>query len=278
MSKRKIITFSVIAAVFVLLAVLFGAVFCLRKTTVSFVGDYDLTITSQDIVTTANFKKGDSIFLLDKDTAIDNLESAYPYLKVVQINTVSVIQVQIVVRQRYAMYYAEYGSSYYIFDEDMKVLDIDSAQPSGLTLVDSTELGISASTKVCDFLGTEFYQDALYDLFVAVYETVQIDGEYLTRSEVSSLITSVSFDVGAYIDESTSQTVLYNRIILTTSYDVTIDIAGVETDLEYKVNYCFSALNEILTNSAYTTKTGTIKYTYLNNGVVSVVFDMDSSI
>ena len=154
------------------IAVLFGAVFCLKNQSVKVVDGSTLTVDDNEIILTADFKRGESIFLIDKNKAIDNIESKYPHLKVVQIKTTGITSIEICVRTRYEMYYTQANEKYYIFDEDLKVLEIieeisNENEPKHLTKIEIGKLEISTSTKVCDFVGTKKQQNIVYDSFQA---------------------------------------------------------------------------------------------------------------
>ena len=90
MSKKAIFGLTITIFLIVATSVLFGVVFCLRDQTVKIIGDSTISISRDDIVATAGFKDGDSIFMLDKDQAIKNIEAKFSHIKVVQIKTLSV--------------------------------------------------------------------------------------------------------------------------------------------------------------------------------------------
>ena len=72
MRKFKITLISTICFLVILNIALFGFVFRLRKQSVEF--QNELNITEEEIVNTANLTNGASILLLDKDEAINNIE------------------------------------------------------------------------------------------------------------------------------------------------------------------------------------------------------------
>ena len=268
MKKGQIIAISIVSGVLVLLLAMFGFVFCLRKEKVTFIGDAEknLNITSEQIIKTAGFKHGRSIFMLNKDKATQNIERAYPYIKVVEIKTISAIQVEIRVRARSEMYYIERLNQFYIVDEELKVLRIvnreavdSEAKLSHLTKIVSDKFGITGNTVASDFLRGQADRNLFYNLFNAMYTCVKIDGEFLTREQISALIPKIEFDTGYSLDEA------YTRIILTTSEGVKIDIGKPEQNLQYKINVCFSAFNILSEDEK---KSGTIKFLYLADGTV----------
>ena len=271
--KSKIIIITTVLSVLALMLILFGAVFCLYKQDVVFVGEREntLNITNEQIINSAGLKKGDSILLIDKDMAINNIERAYPYIKVIQISTVSPIRIEIRIRERYEMYYAYSDTSklYYVLDEELKVLRISETLPNGLTKIESTILGdssidilgITSNTVVCDFLSNENYRSITYNLFFSMINTLNI--ENANREGIKALVTNVQFAKGYTLKET------YDRIIISTNKGFTIDIGKPQIELVDKVNVCFSAIDEFISKGE---TAGTIKVTYLDNGEERINF------
>lgn len=283
--KAKIITISIVLSILALILILFGAVFCLYKQDVVFIGDRSSTIdiTNEEIIESAGLKKGRPIFSLDKETAMNNIERTYPYLKVIQINTVSAIRIEISVRERYEMYYTYSDSTkkYYVLDEELKVLRMSDIEPIGITKFESSILGedmldilgITSNTIVSDFLSTENYRGITYNLFVSMYNTVMIDDagtdRYVDREDIKSLITKLQFAKGYTLEET------YDRVILNLSNGFIVDIGKPQENFQDKVNICFSALDTLIENGE---TSGTIKYTYLDDGAERINFIRDDNI
>lgn len=283
--KAKIITISIVLSILALILILFGAVFCLYKQDVVFIGDRTSTIdiTNEEIIESAGLKKGRPIFSLDKETAMNNIERTYPYLKVIQINTVSAIRIEISVRERYEMYYAYSDSTkkYYVLDEELKVLRMSDIEPIGITKLESSILGedmtdilgVTSNTIVSDFLSTENYRGITYELFVSMYNTVMIDDagtdRYVDREDIKSLITKLQFAKGYTLEET------YDRVILNLSNGFIVDIGKPQENFQDKVNICFSALDTLIENGE---TRGTIKYTYLDDGTERINFIRDDNI
>ncbi len=263
MTKKGIIWISVVLALLVLTGVLFGAVFCLRKQEVKNVGDGKLTVSNDAIIQTAGFKKGSSIFLLDKEKAINNIESVHPEIKVIQIKTVSLIRIEIVVRMRHEMFYTKIDQQYYVLDEELKVIDIRDDDDllerpvSHLIQITNGLENISiTSTKEGDFVGTEEQQQATKNLYVGMVTAVRKTvGEQLIsydREDVRNTIKEVKFE--------TFNT--FNKIVVTTSYGVKLDIENPQENMTHKVNVCFSSISQFIKDESNKEKSGTIKIYY----------------
>ncbi|MBO5954666.1 MAG: FtsQ-type POTRA domain-containing protein [Clostridia bacterium] len=268
MTKKGIIWLSILVFIIVLIGVLFGTVFCLRSQSVTRMGDTPIEISNEEIIKTANLKNGQSIFMLDKDQATKNIETTYPYVKVVQIKTTGVTKIDIVIRARHNMYYTEFNENFYIFDEELKVLAINTAiddapavEPTNLTHLENGVLNITSETKAGDFVGTDYEVQVAQQLYIAMVTTVtkpEGDGEdstevYFTRADFVDMIRDVEFE-----EYST-----FNKIIITTKHGVKLDIENPTSNLQNKINICFSTIDYFLNSAEVGTQEkatkGTIK-------------------
>ena len=246
MSKGKIITISIISFIILLGIVLFSFVFCVRKQTVKF--SSELSITEQQILDSANIKNGKPIFMLNKEQATANIEQKYPNIKVIQIKTTSFMAIEIVVRERYALYYTENEEQFYVLDEDLKVLEKTETEPTNLIKVEFN-LNVTKQTKAAEFLGTVNEQSISSNLFIAMYSTVLTTEDNQARIDMSNLIKSVNLDD--------------SKLTITTREDVKLEIAKPNSELINKINICFSAIEELTTEQKNKT---TIKILYNADG------------
>lgn len=252
MTKKSIITTSILLSILALMIILFGAVFRLRQIDVEIAlpEGSAVAVTEEDILTASKLKRGGSIFMVDKQTAINNIEQTYSEIKVVQIETVNVVKVKIVVRERVEMFYAEYHNTFYCMDEDLKIMRIfaktSESEPTNLIKIE-TDIGITSNTKTCDFMN-KTYAAISYDWFVAMYTNVIISGRYAERADICSLVASISFEKAyALVGDDAVQ---YTNLVLKTrslnsgaTGGIEIDIANPETSLDKKINMCFAAYN-----------------------------------
>ena len=266
MKKSGVISLSIIIFLIALSGVLFGVVFCLRDQKVIILDKSELEISNEDIIKTAGLKKGQSIFMIDKDKAISKIEAKYPYLKVVQIKTTSVTEIEICLRARHDMFYAKHNNNFYILDEELKVLTIiennESNEPTQLTRIEETALNINDLTKVCDFVGNEKQQKAVKELYVALITTVaKTEGEgeeaievAITREDVCDILKNIQFEVFE----------TYNKMVITTKYGVKLDIENPTQNMQDKINICFATIEHFLSDPQTESKaqTGTIKIFY----------------
>lgn len=281
MTKKSLISLSIFVVLIVLIGVLFGTVFCLRTQNVTFLGETPVEISREEIITTANLKNGQSIFMLDKDSAIHNIESTYPKVKVVQIQTVGLTEINIKVRARHEMYYTEFASNYYILDEDLKILSIvekvldedeqPTNEPTSLIHIEEDVLNINSSTKKCDFVGSSYQKQVVYGLYTAMTTTVtKMVGEdevYYDRNDIKNALKSVEFE----------EYDTFNKIIIKTNYGVELDIENPTQNLQTKINICFSTIEEFIKLANDKEKSGTIKIFYELDNSMKTIYIAENS-
>ena len=169
MSKGKFITLILFVMLIVLNIVLFGFVFVLKKQSVEYIDD--VKISQENIIKAAGLENGKSTLLIDKESAIKNIEEAYPQIKVIQIETISLFEIKIAVKTRYELYYVSLNNKHYILDEDLKVLNIVEQEPLHLIKI-TNDLGVSENTKKCSFVGSENQKVNLLNLYIVHKDTI----------------------------------------------------------------------------------------------------------
>lgn len=271
MTKKGFIWLSITLFILTLIAVLFGFVFCVRTQSVKIVDKSILLVDNNEIIKTADIESGTSIFLIDKQQAINNIEAKYPHIKVVQIKTTGLTTIEICVRARFEMYYAEANGNYYLLDEDLKVLNIiektdTSFNSNNLIKIQTDDIDIPETTKLCDFVGTDHQRYVAYELFVSMYTTVcKQDGGnkvYFTRDDIRATLEEIDFEY------HTS----YSRLIISTSYGVKLDIENPENNTQEKINICFSTIDQFVKEGNNKEKSGTIKIFFDGNKEMKCVY------
>ena len=275
MSKKAIISLSIIAFIIVFIGVLFSTVFCLRTQSVNIIGDTPVNISKEDIITTAGLKKGESIFMIDKDKAINKIEATYPYVKVIQIKTISVSEIDIRIRARHEMFYTKQNNNFYIMDEELKVLNIveastegsESNEPTQLAHIKDGSLNINSSTMICDFVGSSYQKKVMSNLYTSMVTVVtKIEGEgenvkevYFTRTDVCDMLKEIKFEKHE----------TFNKIIITTKYGVELDIENPMKNMQNKINICFSTIKEFLSDVQTESKA--------QSGTIKIYYDLDNN-
>lgn len=293
MTKRSIIiTTSIILGILVVITILFGAVFRVRKVKVDFTQDFYYKAQINEIISVSNIKKGEGIFSVDTTKAKENIEKEFPYARVDGVNLTSFISVTISLSTRQPLYYAVQEGIYYILDEDCKVLDIINDREEAekyIWLENAFEIG--QDVEVGDFLNGN-NSSACTKLYLALYSNATLklrdvdndgilDEHYLEREDMLNVLDSVEF--ATPVDDLTYGKI--DKIILTTSsnYGVKIEITDTSRQLDLKVNMAFSALRKLIEedekNGTQLAKTGSIivRYSYDENNAISLACEYRQS-
>ena len=269
MTKKSVIIVSIFCGLIALMGVLFGAVFCLRNQEVKVVGDTPIAVSREEIIHAGGLENGQSIFMINKDKTINNIEAKFAYLKVIQIKTTDLMTIQIRVRARHEMFYVHENEKFYVLDEELKVLDILEAtttEPTHLTKIGSGELDISSATMKCDFVGTQQQRQTTYDLYVAMTTVVTKNNGanevYFTRQDMRDTLLHLDFE---NLDT-------YNKIVIDTKFGVNLDIEKPQQDLQTKINICFSTIEQFILDENDKENSGTIKIYYNDIGEMKTVY------
>ena len=274
MSKRSLVTLLIFIVLGILAGVLFGAMFVLRDQTVVVKGETPVNISRDELISLAGLNSGSSIFMLDKEQAIKNIEDKYSHIKVIQIKTTSVTKVEIVVRARHEMFYTEYNNNYYVMDEELKILNIyavssqgeQSNKPSNLiqltakTSEGENNLNINASTLKCDFVGTREQRDCIKKIYESLPNNIkEINGEekvYYSRVDFLDMFKEIKL-----IEYAT-----FNKAVISTKYGVSLDIENPRKNMTDKMNICLSTIKALINENNQREESGTIKIFYNLDG------------
>lgn len=206
MNKKKVLLISLgvflgIIAIFLLLS--FTA-FSLKNVEIDFRTSHQtITVSKDEIIESAGIKKGGSVFFKNKQTYIKNLEEEYPYIKVVNIETVFPSKFVIHIAERQEIYAVKQDETYFICDNEFKVLKITdsySSTQSNAILVEGVILK-RANYALSDKLDI--------NNFVDIYESFYTNNR--TLAEQQSTFKSVKFSLER--DDVTQKDILNASII-----------------------------------------------------------------
>ena len=230
-------------------------------------------MSGEDIIKAAGLKNGKPIFMLDKQKAINNIQSRYPMVKVVQIKTKSVISVEIIVRPRQETYYIltedeKYtvtAQRYCIMDEELMAMDGElctDQKPERLNglveliIDDSLKDQQQSSTDTGEYFAQPAIRSITSNLYNSFCSTVVVeDGKVVadktktpnaTRQDFISIVKSVTLK-SPKTDHQELNTLVKDEINLSLAVnlngkDITINIKVAQKDLQYKVNLCFNTI------------------------------------
>ncbi len=142
--KRIIIVLSILAVIATLLLVS-SLVFKVKTIDVVISGE-ETSLNAEDILNKSGLKKGNNIFVINKNKAINNIEKNIPTAKVISITSKFpnklIINVSKRVKEFYIKHETETTVEYLIVDNDLKILE----EPQSNIPTELCELKISVNT------------------------------------------------------------------------------------------------------------------------------------
>lgn len=232
MKKKKLIvalsSLVVIVGLFVLLS--FTA-FSLRTVEVDFrTSAQNLTATQEEIIETSGIKKGGTVFFRNKDKYEGNIEKAYPYIKVINIETVFPNKMIVHVAERQEVYALEGENEFYVCDEEFKVLNVVQA------LDDEDAILLKTSKKISAYQAGQYITEIENPkIYQALYENNRSLG---AQKEFIS-----SIEMEKEYDEGVKEEVDVLRLSLSSGQTVTI--ANYKKDLSKKAHLMFEVYSSL---------------------------------
>ena len=244
MKKKWIIALSVILGVVILIIILAFTVFSLKSVEIDFrTSKSYITATDEEIIESGEFSYGSSVFFHGKKKYEERLESKYPYLKVINIETVFPSRFIVHVAERQEVFALSHNGQVYICDEEFKVLRIESSFTSDQTNPILLEGALVRGDyyAVGEFMDVESFPP----IYSALYENNRPLGEQI------SLIESINLE--QIYDDNINQT--QPALALKFFNGQTYKIYNCTYGLTYKVRLMLEVFSQIYT---YIGKTITI--------------------
>ena len=218
-TKTSVLTVVLVLMAFIVaIVVLCSTVFCVSSIKVVW-HTSTIALTGQDdnMIQKSGLTTGQSVFLVGKDESVQKLESSYPYVKVLGIETVFPSTLNIHLQEREILYVIQISSSSYAFvDQDFKVLEIKN----GVYDVNSKKaILLSGDFKLENVTVSQFLFLEKYDAF----KTLQLNFE---RMDFNIVL------LKAFIKQASLGN---DRIILDTYLGVQIQIFSPEIRQQEKV-------------------------------------------
>lgn len=124
MNKRLVILLSIFFFI-VLVILLSSTVFSFQEAQVNFLSTTNYLVNEKTILDSAHFEYGESIFFIDREEYIENLELNNPYIKVISLELVFPNKVVIHAIERNEVFAFKLSdNTYVICDEELKVLAV----------------------------------------------------------------------------------------------------------------------------------------------------------
>ena len=242
MSKKLIITLSIIFAVVAVVLILMWTLFGLSSVSVRLQSTTENLIVSEDeIVEAGEFRYGATVFFEGKQKSIDKIydyasvNENFAYIKVVNIETVFPNRFVIHVAEREELFAVEYQDEFLICDHEFRVLKIlDNFQSvQGQEILLEGLVVRNESVRVGDFL--EIGQESMKNFYSVMLENNRTLAQQLGKFEKMALST--------YQDELTQRE--YTALTLTTYQGRTFVINNIDFALSNKVQLMFAVESSI---------------------------------
>ena len=200
--KRLYIGLSIFVLVLGLLFLFSFTVFAVRDIEVDWkTNKTNITQSDDDIIASADFRIGGSVFFHGKKTYIENIEKENPYIEVLNIETVFPSKFIIHLKERLEVYCFKTQKGYYVCDDKLKVLKI-------LENFDSTEENAILIDGVVVSQNYEVGQVMKVENFANIYQSLYENNRTLAIQQ--SIIKEIKFSVVK--DENVSKDMLLASI------------------------------------------------------------------
>ncbi|MEG1499915.1 MAG: FtsQ-type POTRA domain-containing protein, partial [Clostridia bacterium] len=196
--KALIIIASTLGALIVLSTILVFTLFAVRdvkiefQTSLSVLNDVD---KQEEILKSADFKLGQSVFFMNKNEYANKMEKANPYVKIINIETVFPNKIVVHCGERESAYLINGENRTYVCDKEMKVLKIHdkkiSSTKNNEIMIDGESL-IADGCVEGDFI--ELQQNKL-DILKNLVGSLALNNRNLQESKAYFALISLSFKI-----------------------------------------------------------------------------------
>lgn len=242
--KKLIIALSVILGVFLVLLILGLTVFTLKTVEVDFKSETQFfsderiqTIQDNDAI-----KKGSSIFGVSKKEIKNTLEKDYPYIKVINIETVFPNKIVIHCAEREETYAIKIDETlYFICDAEFKVLSVEKEYYDGQAILFTGLENLimnSNRANTGDFLEFSSEEEVLKNIGTSLLQANK------TVAYQKSLIKSIELKSGKYYYTGLNQP----YFVIKDQNDFQTNIYAVDTTLSEKFQCMFATLGYVVYN------------------------------
>ena len=237
-NKRLIVLISIFCFV-VLVVVLGSTVFTVQNVSLNWLSSTNKLNENFDYSLGVKLPLGDSVFFVNKEKVINEMEKANPYLQVVSVETKFPNKLTLHVAERESLFAIQLqNGDFVILDKEMKVLEfMDKITYSGLNktqkpiLIDLTETAFVFTME--DFvLGEKFKYESLTNVLEKLANSF-LSINY-TPYTAKGIFSSISIKINKY-----------EIINLSTRYGLEIEINDAESLLTEKLNFGIACYNEI---------------------------------
>ena len=242
MKNKRLAIFLSIFVGLALVIVLTSAIFALDSVSITYHSQTNiLTGDEKIIIESAGFRYGENVFLSNKSNYISKIESANPYIRVLNIETKFPNKYIIHAVEREETYVFKTDNYYIVTDESLKVLDkqktFANSEQNGIVVENSAYS--TATVKEGEFLAKNEYYAQIFKCFGEWKATQNAKPDY---EQIKAKIKSITVN---YVDGLNSGE---NNLLITMWDGVEILIDASTTKMSDKINFGFSAYESLETN------------------------------
>ncbi|MBQ8909272.1 MAG: FtsQ-type POTRA domain-containing protein [Clostridia bacterium] len=218
------------------------------------------TATDEEVVEAGEFDMGSSVFFINKQKYIDKIENEFPYLNVLNIETVFPSTLVVHIAERQEVYAVEGEDGFYICDEEFKVLKFyetyENTSENAMLLSGDFEVKNEKVGDYLDIQNPKLYQ-ALYannynlayaqEIIKSIEMTMQYDDGLKEEIEVLklSLYGGQTVTFANYKNNLTYKTFLFTQV-----YSALFDMVGKES-LQADESYATLTVENLKTCEIY---------------------------
>lgn len=225
MKNKSFILISITSTIVLLLIILSSTLFSVKKVNIVYVSEQNFNCPDENNILSLfdNNEIYQSIFFINKTKCKNTIQTNFPKISVINIESVFPNILNIYIAKRTYFYAVKYDSGYYICDENLNIIEKCLAFSStknnvilleGLTFEKNEQVGLGMQTEKIDFIKNLSY---------CLYEWKD------TETELQSQISSIEID---HIKK--------NQISINFFNGVNIIVENANNNLSNKLNYAFS--------------------------------------
>lgn len=247
MKKKRVIALSIVLGIIVVAIIFCCTVFRLNRIDIEFISQTEASfdVTKQQILDAGNFKMGSNLLFTKYDENIANIEKQCANLKVVKIVKKFPNKMSVYVREREGQLRIKDNEGYYyIFDEEMKVINITATYDDykdycecdfeGFELPNDLQLG--------DFLTSGEVKDKMLGLVNSIYSAGRTPMSIMSNilfeydAAVRDYVYTFNFKTGAKVRITGEQNVSERAFNGMVSYNSVSQIYSAEELLRLKID------------------------------------------
>ena len=251
--KNLLIILAVVVGI-VLTAVIFCfTLFTVKDIKLDYRTELNHPYAQTEVIEKSGIGKGSCVFFLKKDKFKENIEKNFPYLEVINIETVIPSHIIIHLAEREEFYAVIHEGNTLICDDEFKILRVESGTDYDSTSLNSILIngGLDITNKKIEageFL--EFKQDGLRDLYNAMLVNSRNRPQML--SSFKEIMIADYSEKEVVVGGSKIEKQMQTSIKITTHNNRNLFIHNIDYGLKYKLQKMFAVQTSVLSIENFT--------------------------